>query len=326
MISDLGQDPASAASPLFVPATITPPEGPLTTVQALGALRRNILETMDAEMFRVPFRQFRWLGMRHLQICGDPALMQAVFLDHPELFPKAELQARALRPALREGLLLAEGSQWRRHRRAAAPAFRAEALRRMVPDIAEVADTAAADLCKRAAAGPVDVAPAMTAATLEIVVRTLLAGEAETFDRAQLTRVLRRFLEVMAAPSLLDMVGAPGWIPRPAGAQRRSYVAALRGEARGALQRRRAEGAEVERDLLGALISARDPETGRGFTDEELTDNILTFVLAGHETTALLLTWALHLVAHAPEVQRRLFEEASAALGDGPVTDRKSVV
>jgi cytochrome P450 len=97
-------------------------------------------------------------------------------------------------------------------------------------------------------------------------------------------------------------------------------VEALRDEARAALSRRRAATVDADRDLLSALTAARDPETGRGFTDEELVDNILTFVLAGHETTALLLTWALHLIANAPDVQRRLFEEARDASGGAPFT------
>lgn len=319
MIADvLEEDRAPAVAPLFVSATVTPPER-LSTLQALRALRGNMLESMDADLFRVPYRQFRWLGQRHLQVC-DPALMQAVFLDHPELLPKSPLQVRALRPALRLGLILAEGAEWRRQRRAAAPAFRHEALRRMVDDVAAVAEAAAADLCRRAAEGPVDVEPAMTTATLEVVVRTLLAGEAETFDRAGLTRNLRQYLDAVAAPRLLDILGAPAWLPRPGGARYRRQVAAMRAEARQALERRRARGDEEGSDLLGALLAARDPESGRGLDDEDLVDNILSFLLAGHETTSILMTWALHLVAHAPDVQRRLAEEARAALGDGPVT------
>jgi cytochrome P450 len=73
-------------------------------------------------------------------------------------------------------------------------------------------------------------------------------------------------------------------------------------------------------DLLGDLIAARDPETGRGLTDEELVDNILTFIGAGYETTAVALTWALYLIASAPEVQARLLEEATRVLGDRRIT------
>ncbi|HEX8569750.1 MAG TPA: cytochrome P450, partial [Caulobacteraceae bacterium] len=71
-------------------------------------------------------------------------------------------------------------------------------------------------------------------------------------------------------------------------------------------------------DLLGALIGARDPETGQGLSEAELVDNTLTFIAAGHETTTGALTWALYLIANDPPTQARLLEEARAAYGDGP--------
>jgi cytochrome P450 len=96
--------------------------------------------------------------------------------------------------------------------------------------------------------------------------------------------------------------------------------AQIRATAASSLRARRARGQFDSGDLLGELIAARDPETGRALTDQELNDNILTFIGAGYETTAVALTWALYLIASAPDVQARLHEEAVQVLGDRPIT------
>ena len=297
----------------FKPATVEPPPRQLPPLRTLLAMHRNALEAMDAELFGLPFRKSRSLGRDYLTIC-DPGLMQAVLLDQADAFGRSELQQRAFRPLAGEGLLVAEGAEWRRQRRAAAPAFRHEALRRMVPAFAAAAEASAARL--RAAAGPVDVEPEMRRATLQVVMDTLLAS----YDGAR-PEVLAHTLfgDVVVRPTVLDMMGAPGWIPAPGRGLYRRRLRALRAQAEEAVRRRREADLESG-DLLGAMLAARDPESGAGLSDQQLVDNILTFIGAGHETTAVTLTWALYLIANAPEVQGRLRAEAKAALGDGPVT------
>jgi cytochrome P450 len=277
------------------------------------AMYRNLLEAIDAELFEVPFRESRSLGKNYLAIC-DPALIQAVLLDHADAFGRSELQQRGFRPTVGEGLLVAEGPEWRRQRRAAAPAFRHESLRRMVPAFAAAAQASTERLC--AASGPVDVEIEMRRATVQVVMDTLLAsydGAAPDF----LAHTL--FGDIVVRPTALDLMGAPAWIPAPGRAVFRSRVKALRDQAREAVKRRRMSELETG-DLLGAMLAARDPESGRGLSDQELIDNIVTFIGAGHETTAVTLTWTLYLIANAPVVQERLIEEARAVFGGGPIT------
>jgi cytochrome P450 len=302
----------------FTPATVDPPPHPLSGLTAFVAMRRNLLEMVDAELFDRPFRERRVFGKTYLSVC-DPELMQAVLLDHADAFGKAESTQRIFGPAVGEGLLIVEGSHWRRQRRAAAPAFRHEMLRRLTPTFAAVAEEQAERLRALAASGPVDVEPEMERATLAVIMRTLMASFGGEADAQRLMHTLRDFLYGMTKPNLLDLWGAPDWIPAPGRGRARRRVEAMRAEARRALDRRRNSDAD-QGDLLGALLAARDPETGQGLSDEELVDNILTFIGAGHETTAVLMTWALGLIARAPEVQDRLLAEARDVLGEGPVT------
>jgi cytochrome P450 len=254
--------PAETQPPLFTPATVVPPPGPLSGLAALSAVRRNLLEVIDADLFTRPFRERRSFGRDYLAVCS-PALMQAVLLDHADAFARAESQQRVLRPAVGEGLFTAEGRTWRRQRRAAAPAFRHELLRRMIPAFAEAGGAAAERLAALAAQGPVDVEPEMRRVTLAVVSRTLLAGFDQGSDPQHLTRTLGAFAEVVSKPVLLDVLGAPAWIPTPGRLRLRRHAEAMRGQARQALERRRSSGKD-EGDLLGALIAARDPEPAPG--------------------------------------------------------------
>lgn len=303
----------SRAAALFTPATVTPPPRQLSPLRTLAAMHRNALEAIDAELFHLRFRRVRSFGKEFLAVC-DPELMQAILLDQADAFGRSEVQQRAFRPFAGEGLLVAEGAEWRRQRRAAAPAFRHEALRRMVPGFVGAAEASAGRL--RAASGSVDVEPEMRRATLQVVMDTLLAS----YDGAA-PEVLAHTLfgDVVVRPTMLDMAGAPRWIPAPGRGVYLSRVKALRAQAREAVKRRRETDLETG-DLLGAMLAARDPESGAGLSDQQLADNIVTFIGAGHETTAVTLTWALYLIANAPEVQARLLEEAREVLGDGPVT------
>jgi cytochrome P450 len=309
---------ARLAGELFTPPAVRPPDKPLSLLASLAVLRRNIVEAWDAELFDIPFRQGRWFGIPYVQAC-DPALMQAVFLDHADSFVKSEAQQRVIRPAVGDGLLTVEGEVWRTQRRAAAPAFRHAALLRLLPAMAEVAETTAERMAGAPDGKAVDVTPLMTRAALDVVMQTLLAGD-ESFDISTAGPMMTRYLDSVGRVKLLDLLGAPDWIPRPGRARNRRENGLVRAMAKASLQARRARGRFDSGDLLDELIAARDPETGRGLTDEELEANILTFIGAGYETTAVALTWALYLIASAPDVQARLHEEATRVLGDRRIT------
>ena len=165
---------------------------------------------------------------------------------------------------------------------------------------------------------PINMMSEMQHATLDVIVETILGGADPNFGYDRIKTTVEDYMQVMGKPDMLDMVGAPPWVPRPWGGKGRRAASALRRSAVNAIDRRRASG-ETRNDLLGLLLAARDPETGRGFSDDELRDNVVTFIGAGHETTALTLTFALYLIANAPEVQDRLLREVLDVAGDKPI-------
>jgi cytochrome P450 len=116
---------------------------------------------------------------------------------------------------------------------------------------------------------------------------------------------------------LYAQMNLPTWLPRPGMLTARHAVTTLRKAVMKVARERR--GAELGDDLLARLIAARDPETGRAMDDAQIVDNLLTFYLAGHETTAKALTWTLYLLARSPGWSARLREEIAAVTGGGPV-------
>jgi cytochrome P450 len=158
----------------------------------------------------------------------------------------------------------------------------------------------------------------MVAATCDVICDAALSSR-EVIRREEITAAVTGFIANVARVSLLDALGAPRWIPRP------GRVRAARGPALDLLvdrviAMRLRDGPSDPPDMLDALIAARDPETGRAMDPVGLRNNLLAFILAGHETTALALTWSLYLLAFDGHVQERARTVAQDVLGDRAAT------
>jgi cytochrome P450 len=164
---------------------------------------------------------------------------------------------------------------------------------------------------------PVDVAAAMAQTTFEVVVDTVLGG-AGAVDAQGFARALTTELDSFPWRFILSSFRAPSWLPYPGrrrAARAREHM--LREAARLVTQRRQVPSARA--DLLDLLLQARDEQTGRVMSDDELVRNLTAFILAGHETTAVALTWTLWLLAKYPDVQDQVAAEAQATIGSGAV-------
>ncbi|MEO1368921.1 MAG: cytochrome P450, partial [Acidobacteriota bacterium] len=163
----------------------------------------------------------------------------------------------------------------------------------------------------------------MITATFEVVCDALLSGgvygDGETLDRREIGDAINRYLDTIGRVSLLDIVGAPEWVPRPAALLNRSVMDGTIAMIDAMIAARRAayDAGERRDDLIDYLLAATDPETGRTMGDATLRNNLISFIVAGHESTALALAWALYLVANDRAVQDRAADEAQAALGAG---------
>lgn len=244
-----------------------------------------------------------------------PDDVRHVLQEHNQRYVKGPIIARA-KVLIGEGLFTSEGSFWRRQRRLAQPAFHRER-------IAGLVDTMVACTAERLDAwrpvGPageaIDVAAEMSELTLTVVGRTLFGADLSA-SAADVGRALRVALAGTADRALEWMV-APMWVPTRKNRRLRAAIATLDRVVYDVIARRRRAGV-VRDDLLGMLMEARDADTGEGMTPRQLRDEVMTFFLAGHETTANALSWALYLLARHPEAEERLRAEVETVLGDRP--------
>jgi cytochrome P450 len=293
--------------PIIPPA---PPRAPdnVGFFRRLAVIRRNMIETWGQRAYEEDVLQGRFFG-RNSFILNQPDAIRHVLLSNYEKYTRTPAGIRMLRPILGQGLLIAEGADWTHQRRTLAPAFTPAATANLVPHMTAVVDETIGKLNARGDR-PVDLREVMQRMTLEIAGRTMFSFGMEEHGTT-LRNFILEYAERLGRPYFLDMVLPPSW-PTPMDLARArfrkrwtAFVAGLTAERRKAGKK---EGAPP-RDLFDLMDAARDPETGKGFSDAQLVDEVATMILAGHETTATALFWALYLMALDPETQEEVAAE-----------------
>ncbi|MCK1364535.1 cytochrome P450 [Bradyrhizobium sp. 62] len=298
---------ASVRRPIVPP---TPPRAPddMSFLGRLAVIKRNMIATWGQRAYEEDVIEGRFF-FRNSFILNRPDAIRHVLLSNYENYSRTPAGIRMLRPVLGDGLLIAEGHSWTFQRRTLAPAFTPRATANLVPHMTAVLDETIAKLDAQTSE-PVDLREIMQRMTLEIAGRTMFS-----FGMDRHGRTLRNFVMEYGArlgrPYLLDMVLPLSW-PSPMDFARArfrkrwtEFVAMLIAERR---EMGKKDGAPP-RDLFDLMDEARDPETGKGFSDEQLVDEVATMILAGHETTATALFWALYLLALDPDTQEEIASE-----------------
>ena len=284
------------------------------------AVIRNPLDALPPEVFDAPViegvggQPQRWYLL-------DPELIQEVLVRRADIFPKTPENKRVLGRALGDGLLTAEGAHWRWQRRAAAPAFQPAKLAALAPPMLEAARETR-DRWLQRPGRPLRVNHEMMRTTFDIILATMLSGPSSGpggVDPARFEAAITDTLTPIGWALAVTLLRLPPWTPYPGKARARRAVDYLRRATARLAADRRAVDAGGREDLLTLLQSGADPETGRAMSDEEIVDNLLTFISAGHETTALALAWTLHLLPRAPDVEARLLAEIDAVTGGAEV-------
>lgn len=281
----------------------------------MGEFRRDPLGLLEAVARHGDAVVFRF-GLSHLVLFNHPRLIEEVLVTHAQDFRKSD-GTRRLRSLLGDGLLTSDGETWRRQRRLSQPAFHRAR-------IAGYADTMVADACHMLDTwrdGETrDVHQDMMELTLQIACQTLFG-----VDVAEDVGVVRAASEVLGLhfqsrmTSLLFLL--PDTVPTPGNRRYQAAVRALDELVYRIIAERRRDGTD-RGDLLSMLLQARDTEAAAGseawLSDREVRDEVMTFLLAGHETTALTLAWACYLLDQNPATADRLWDELDRELGGRP--------
>jgi cytochrome P450 len=308
-------DTPITSRPLVPPSPPRAPED-MTALARMAAMRVNAIGTWGQRAYEEDIIRGRFAG-RSSFILNTPDAIRHVLVDNYENYERTPASIRVLRPVLGEGLLIAEGRAWKHQRRTLAPAFTPRAVMPLIPHMIAVTDET---IAKLAALGSdsVDLREAMQRMTLEIAGRTMFSFGMERHGPA-LRDFVMEYSKRLARPHFLDLVLPLGW-PSPQDFFRARFrkrwtrfIGMLMAERRAA---GKSEGAPP-RDLFDLMGAARDPETGDAFTDEQLGDQVATMILAGHETTATALFWALYLLALDSATQAEVAAEVRSATLNG---------
>ena len=299
-----------------IPCRIVPPPRPLSAFRLLRGAVRNPIETWPAEVYQRTFFQSSVLGHRYAFVSG-PDLIKQVLVDQADSFEKGVITRRALQPALGDAILTSDGAKWRWQRRIAAPMFRQENVQRIVPLMIACAERTRDRWCAHPARAEIDIAREMMRTTFDIVLEAMLPGRGK-IDAPAAERAITDYLEATSWILMLTMTRAPRWLPFPGSRRARRAIAYLRQVLNGLIAEARRKPSD-RGDLLSLLIEAKDPETGRSMDDENIRDNLLTFITAGHETSAVALTWTFYLLSLHAEVEEKLRGELTAVTGGSPL-------
>lgn len=296
----------STAIPVKVPL-VTSPKGIFWSARTA---RRNLLELIPEIATRQPIVSGRTAKRWHMVM--HPPSLRRILKDRLEDYPKSDVTKNILRPAIGDSLFIAEGAHWHWQRRAAAPVFSARNIAALAPIMTAAAEASAARIAATKGQ-PSDLFEEMVQATFEVIADVTFSG-GEGFDAAAVHHAIDSYMAQTARVSLMDVLGVPGWVPRPSRLIGPNAIRQMKAVADRAINERRATGPRPIPDLLDLLLDGHDPETGRAMNTAELRDNLLTFIVAGHETTALTLSWALYLLAFDPAVQKKVRAEARVVL------------
>jgi len=296
------------------PVRVTLETKPLSIWGSLRASRRNILSIIPEIATHHPIVSGRTGKRWHMVM--EPGAIRQIVLEKLENYPKSVVTKNLLRPAIGESLFIAEGAHWRWQRRTAAPVFSHRNVMNLTPVMTRAAERSVARI---RGAGPraVNMLDEMVSTTFDVISDVTFSGEGAAFDRVRVHRAIDAYIANAGKISVLDILGLPDWVPRPGRMMFAGGVDPMKKMADKAIESRARRDPDGVPDLLDLLQAGADPETGRRMSISELRDNLLTFIVAGHETTALTLAWSLYLVAFDQHVQEAARKEVRAVLRDG---------
>ena len=298
------------------PPRFLPPKAPPRGLDYIGKLIKDPLLALPSAAYEEPI-VVRNSPVRMVSACA-PEMVRTVLVDRRRDFDrKPAVQSYLLGRLLGNGILLAEGADWRWQRQIAAPLFRHSEILGYVPIMSEAA-SAALRAWRADSAGVHDIAADMTRATYDVIAHTILVGGSEKITEAT-ERQRHRYAAALRWATIYGLLNLPAWLPRPGRRFMNARDDRLRQITEEMIVARSME-EDAGDDLLARLLRARRADSGEAMTREQLIDNLLTFLLAGHHTTSAALTWTLYLLACAPEWQERLKDEVREVVPEGPVS------
>jgi cytochrome P450 len=288
-------------------AAPVPPEKPLPLLQFMRVTRENGVAGIPAEAYRQPVYELKH-ALGRMLIVSDPAGIKRILLDNVANYPKDLETSRIMGAAFGDGLLTSEGDKWRSHRKIMAPSFDHRSIVAYAPAMVE---TTTRFIEKWEPNATIDIDAEMTELALRIISRTMFSSDSEAICQL-VGNTLRAGMEAMdfGIFDILPVIGP--WRMGRKLERIHSIFSALDASILKLIEARAKRIGTT--DLLGRLVAARDADSGFGMTIQEVRDEVVIIFIAGHETTAVAMTFVWYLLSKHPEVEAKLHQELAAVL------------
>ncbi|HEY2677838.1 MAG TPA: cytochrome P450 [Steroidobacteraceae bacterium] len=290
-----------------------PPLKAASFLKVIRASRGNAFEIIPLEAYEKPVYLSEWL-LGKVLIVNDPEGVRRVLLDNVANYPKHALDDEFFTAMFGEGLLSAPGPKWRIHRKVMAPSFGTKTVESYAPAMAETTVAFAQHWASLPESSEINIAEEMKALTLKIICRTLFSSDAE-----ELSKYAGEALEFAQASmefGLLDVLPVIGpWRIKRTQEAIRGHFKRLDAAIYRLISEREKIRDEAPKDFLTRLVAAKDSDSGVGMSAEEVRDEVVTIFMAGHETTAVTMTWVWYLLSQHPSEEATLHEELDRVLG-----------
>ncbi len=296
---------------------------PLPAVAALvrAALRGDgdLLSLLPVDAYRMHVGHLGF-SRRSILIVNTPDIVRSIMADADDIYPKNDLMVGALEPLVGDSIFVSSGKTWRRQRQMIDPAFSHMRLNRAFLSMAAAVDDYEQHLYAVADRGEkISLDLAMSHLTADVITRTVFSTSLLSQTARDVFESFTEFERSAAHVEIKRLILNAPFAKIPQHAHVLAACKRIRHHLGNLVDTHRAERGASYDDIAAAVIGARDESSGEPFTREEVIDQLGVFFLAGHETTASVLTWVFYIAATQANVLARMRAEVEAIVGDGPV-------
>lgn len=299
----------SAVEPSQISQLPLPPAVPL--LEGYRLLRRSPPEAL-LEVARDYGDVVRWRGFQTIYCLNHPEYVRQVLTQSWPRYSKETIDYRVVARTLGKGLVTNDGPDWAKQRRLMQPVFANRAIDKFDAVINDMTAQLAESWAGKRSDETVWLERDMSRITFQVVSRTLFGADIDDAadEMAEILHTVNQ--HPLRLSSLLTLYP---WLPVPSNRRFARIKARLDAIVDGLVDQRRAQGDQGRGDIVDRLLAARDADTGEGMSREQMRDELITLLLAGHETSATALVWTYHLLGQHPDIEARLVEELDRELG-----------
>lgn len=278
----------------------------------------NLLELLPKAAYRFDVGNLGY-SRRSTVLFNEPVLVKHIMRDPDGIFPKSDLMVNALEELIGESIFVTDGAKWRRQRAMIDPAFSQLRISLAFGAMQAAVDSYTAQL-REVAAGdePLSLDLAMSQLTADIICRTVFSTSLDSKIALDVFEDFTVFERSVAQVDIKRLIFEPAWKKAPQPQVVLDACSRIRAHLASLIDTHLEPGADFN-DIASAVIAARDATTGEAFTRDELIDQLGVFFLAGHETTASVLTWLFYICAQRPKLVADLRQEIDAVAGHEPI-------